>query len=73
MNTITLKLELTNKEVEYLRNSTSDLGTNDKDAVSLQLKIANAILDAKSIPKKGYEDEDDYDDVLYHSIAFRMP
>lgn len=42
-----LVLELTNREVELLRNSTSDLGTNDVDCTRLQLKIADAILDAR--------------------------
>lgn len=42
-----ITLDLTEKEIEYLRNSTSDLGYTDKVSVSLQLKIANAILDAK--------------------------
>jgi len=41
---ITLELDLTKEEVELLRNSTSDLGIVDKDCISLQLKIANAIL-----------------------------
>lgn len=41
-----LTLDLTDKEIEYLRNSTSDLGTEDKIAVTLQLKIVNAILDS---------------------------
>jgi len=36
----------TEKEISYLRNSTSDLGESDIVAVSLQLKIANAILDS---------------------------
>ncbi len=39
-------LNLTGREIELLRNSTSDLGTSDREAISLQLKIANAILDA---------------------------
>lgn len=44
-----ITLDLTKKEIEYLRNSTSDLGKTDPVSVSLQLKIANAILDAKEI------------------------
>lgn len=42
-----LTLELTDREVELMRNCLSDLGINDGDCVSLQLKVANAILDAK--------------------------
>jgi len=45
-----IKLSLTEKEIELLRNSTSDLGTIDRECVSLQLKIANAILDATEPP-----------------------
>lgn len=41
-----LVLDLTDREVELLRNSTSDLGTNDVNCTRLQLKIASAILDA---------------------------
>ena len=41
-----LTLELTPKQVALLRNSTSDLGKNDKNCVVVQLKIAEAILDA---------------------------
>lgn len=44
-----ITLELTEQEIELLRNSTSDLGTADKDCVSMQLKIANAILDTKMV------------------------
>lgn len=40
-----LTLDLTDKEIEYLRNSTSNLGFTDITAINLQLKIANAILD----------------------------
>jgi len=43
--TYTLKLILTPREVELLRNSTSDLGMSDSNCLSLQLKIANAILE----------------------------
>ena len=42
-------LDLTDEESALLRNSTSDLGTNDKDCISLQLKIANALLDAREV------------------------
>ena len=42
-----ITLDLNDEEIKYLRASTSDLGTNNKDCVSLQLKIANAVLDAK--------------------------
>lgn len=48
MNTeTTIVLKLTDREIELLRNSTSDLGTDDKECVGLLLKIANAILDGK--------------------------
>jgi hypothetical protein len=40
-----LKISLTEKEIELMRNCLSDLGTSDKDCVSLQLKTTNAILD----------------------------
>jgi len=40
-------LKLTDREIELLRNSTSDLGLKDKDCLSLQIKIANALLDAR--------------------------
>ena len=45
--TYTLVLKLTKKQIEYLRNSTSDLGMNDIDAIRLQAKIADAIIDCK--------------------------
>lgn len=41
----TLTIKLTEKEIELLRNSVSDLGMNDINCVSLQLKVADAILD----------------------------
>lgn len=41
-----LKLSLTEREIELLRNSTSDLGNGESAAVSLQLKIANAIINS---------------------------
>lgn len=47
-NTINLILSLTQREIELLRQSTSVFGIEDKNCISLQLKIANAILDAKS-------------------------
>ena len=47
MNTLEIKLNLTEKEIELLRNCISDLGVTDKDCFFLQLKIANAILDSK--------------------------
>lgn len=47
MDTTKIVLILTDREIELLRNSTSDLGIEDKDSISLQLKIANAILDGK--------------------------
>lgn len=43
----TITLTLTDEEIKLLRNSTSDLGEKDKPCVSLNLKIANAILDAR--------------------------
>jgi len=43
-----LNLVLTNKEIELLRNAISDLG-KDKSAISLQLKVENAVSDAKDI------------------------
>lgn len=49
---ITINLELTTRETELLRVAVSDLGTDDKDCVRLQLKIANAILDATEVDKK---------------------
>ena len=42
-----ITLDLTEKEIELLRNSTSDLGTKESECCCLQLKIAHAILDAK--------------------------
>ena len=41
-----LILDLTEREVELLRSSTSKLGVGEVDASRLQLKIVNAILDA---------------------------
>ena len=41
-----ISLSLTKEEIEYLRNSTSDLGYTDPISVSLQLKIANSLLDS---------------------------
>lgn len=49
MTEITLKLS--DREIELLRNSTSSLGIDDAANVSLQLKIANALLDAKYLQK----------------------
>lgn len=46
-------LELTDREIELLRNSISDYGDNNE--VSLHLKIANAILDANLQAKKEYK------------------
>lgn len=43
--TIKIELRLTDKEIELLRNSTSDLGTSGEGCASLQLQIANALLD----------------------------
>lgn len=43
INTMIIKLNLTIREIQLLRNSTSDLGIGE--GASLQLKIANAILD----------------------------
>ena len=40
-----ISLELTNEETDLLRKNLSSLGTN-KTAIGLQLKVANAILDA---------------------------
>lgn len=45
-NLIDLKISLTQKQVNLLRNCVSNLGTEDRDCVRLQLVIANAILDA---------------------------
>ncbi len=44
-------MNLTDREVELLRNSTSDLELTEKDCISLQLKIANAILDATHVDR----------------------
>lgn len=41
-----LNLELTEPEIILMREVLSQLGTNRKEAVYLQLKVANAILDA---------------------------
>jgi hypothetical protein len=41
-----ITLDLTDREVQYLRNAVTDLGIRDNECVSLQLKVANAILDA---------------------------
>ena len=46
-NLITVFLKLTKEEVQCLRNYTSD----DRVSVSLQLKIANAILDGSEETK----------------------
>lgn len=46
-----LTIYLTDEEIALLRNSTSDLGVKHLECVSLQLKIANSILDAKDAPK----------------------
>jgi len=43
---ITLSLSLTKDEVKLLRGVVSDLGVQESDCVSLQLKIADAILDS---------------------------
>jgi hypothetical protein len=40
-----IELDLTQKEIEWLRNSTSDIGRG-MDEDMFHLKIANAILDA---------------------------
>jgi len=42
-----ISLDLSEREIELLRNSVSDLGIEDNDCLRLQLKIADAILDAK--------------------------
>jgi len=42
-----INLELNNEEIKLMRNCTSDLSCENKDAVSLLLKIANAIIDAQ--------------------------
>ena len=42
-----ISLDLSEREIELLRNSVSDLGIEDMDCLRLQLKIADAILDAK--------------------------
>lgn len=47
MDTTKIVLILTDREIELLRNSTSDLGIEDKDCIRLQVKIVNAILDGK--------------------------
>lgn len=52
-----IKLDLTEREMELLRNSTSELGTTDRDCISLQLKIISSIFDAK-YPKENLEDLD---------------
>ena len=49
MKEIEIALKLTDREIELLRNSTSDLGLEDKDCLSLQMKIANAILDGNIV------------------------
>ena len=47
-----ITLNLTAKQIELLRNSTSDLGLKDKDCVAIQLSIANAILDSNYLKDK---------------------
>ena len=42
-----LVLKLNDREIELLRNSTSDLGLSEPFSISLQLKIANSILDGR--------------------------
>jgi hypothetical protein len=41
-----IEVDLTDKEIQLLRGCISDLGCKDRDCVGLQLKIANAVLDA---------------------------
>lgn len=43
--TFKLELNMNRKEIDMMRNCLSDLGMNDPTAVSVQLKVANAILD----------------------------
>ena len=42
-----ITLDLTDLEVSWLRTAANNFGTASHAAISLQLKIANAILDAK--------------------------
>lgn len=46
-----LKLVLTDREIELLRNSTSDLGDKELPCVTLRLKIAESILEAEDEAK----------------------
>lgn len=48
----TIQIELSDNEISILRNCTTKLGTNNRLCVSLQLKIANAILDGSRAPKE---------------------
>lgn len=61
MKTNTLILNLTDAEIALLRESVSRLGIIDKGCVTLQLKIANAILDSgylqPPIQQNPYEDD----------------
>lgn len=45
IKTYKLTLKLTEREIELLRNSTSDLGFSERECISLQLKIADELLD----------------------------
>lgn len=53
----TLTLNLTDREIELLRNSTSDLQDCEPSATSLLLKIANSILDSDFAPKSSRDNE----------------
>jgi hypothetical protein len=43
----TITLNLCPREISLLRNCTSDLGSAEVEGISLQLKIANALLDSQ--------------------------
>lgn len=44
----TITLTLSPREIDLLRNCTSDLGQAEVERISLQLKIANALLDSQT-------------------------
>lgn len=46
MKTNTIILYLNDEEIELLREAVSELGLENSDYVTLQLKVANAILDS---------------------------
>jgi hypothetical protein len=44
-----LTLELTDRDIELLREAVETLGKSDSEAIHVQLIVANAILDAETL------------------------